>query len=1715
MLRTILCLFICAFRSFLVFGQGTVVITPLNAPIVVCSEAEFRVEHTIAQLSSITIALATGTSFVSSDQTVTCTLDLSGQLVVSPVNGIHLPSSFAYTVRMDCSLIPQPSAGGQNALTLVEQISTVPMVNGLSHQFEVHYPLLVQQDAQSDLTMSTLFDPDPQQCSRDRKFVYRNNGTLFGTFNGSVRFTNELCTRTVTSGSLEANINITSVTAEWSNGSINHSLTAVPGFNVTPTGISSEVIFTIVDLPYGADLVITEYFCPDVCLSPSCVTTLTLAWGCGSTVPNDLCRSDEFDAAIARTASNPVLGVTTDGPTGAGMGTLFPFDLTCPGGTLPWTYHIRNQSTDAPAYDVEVELVVWNQRGSEAGMKGFTYLYAPEMTIDGVVITPTTVETLEAAWTAASLGPLPLCIQDWPVSEPPPLWHVLYSVPRLDPNEVLELTFTTRQCCASDAAFNEPVDLNHWAVHVTGDNDCGVSIHGVNGQDALLHAAYPLGGHWMSTNAALPDPADVRWSQIFSPPVVHMLGPDPPASGSLCDMDAVEQFVITTTNFMADYGTNPEIIAQDQSDGSWNIHVRVDWQSEPGLALLPSSMRFTDGTITVLPETPVPSSEVQSNFSTTFLFRYGTGTGFNTFNALRLYLNRAAFHYDMLPCCPAKEGGPTEYTVRMYLEQTPGTCGGGCWIPVAETGADMAVHCPGCIAPGMITTVCELTRVNLGHEDANNDGLPDIGFPCSIDTATYPPDALVNVRLDRSIAGDELEARVTAYCVDGSSATWPSIILPTPYDYRNLYLELTIPWADDQSSLAGASDLQVTDVRFIYETGVPADRFELHWPNPANIVQKLDDMFFFQLDHQALQLQGAPSTFQCGMDGGNLDAAHTYTIVARFDVCGNFAPTDPDAPALDEWMHRSEMTANMYLSDLVHTAPVHGTANGLSLSDQILADPSYEPDGTEILFCEGWGGQHSFIAIDNIHRSSLVPGTDHCLREFECVGTVRIGGADHANLFPFEYREVPGEFQGLTHEVPAGYELFQDQLSSRIFVNDAFGAPVPTTFTRPALSTGSLSGLQIHQIQPGSYDPSAGGFNAGPLPPDVILGAATPLPTGDEFAETTYRYWMRPTCDAEETQGIDYGTGAFPTYGCQPGTEEAGNDHDLPLFTISVPSLTVSQPLDVDATTHEICWEISMGPEGSAVADPVIVLPSSAGFMFDHYTLDGLEQPVPPNGIIQLHGNGTADITVLLCGTMTFCTGTGLSLPLSVGWTCSPIDPDGEGRLELCGVRTADLVLWEEPATFDELQAPELQPPTVVLCEDFNVTYWFYSPYAGGVNDPRFSIHLQPGLTIVNSSAIPVVLGNGPVTNGLCTGQIHLTPNSSPLEYGQLVTVDPDCPVIANNGFEQLDWIAITVRYTTDCEFTGTLPLCILEGTTYCGDIVSAAASPLSATYGGTSICDPACPDRCEVEGDIHATPSVDGCTVLFEFIPSPPPPPGFAISYLWVLPDGTTTNAPSPSFTFNGPGSYTVHVSITFTGFNGVTCSRDLVLNSSAEACSCVTAAFEWSHQEGGAFQFSSTSSACPPNTTAIHRWDFGDGTPPADIPDPTHVFQTRPPHTVCLHVQCIEDNGNTVCESTYCQQVSPTGKRRWIETRATEYMIQPNPTRGTFELVVNAASDEHLEVRIIDTQGRTVQLRNLEHASGVARYAFNMGNGHAGVYVLEVQGKDHRARLQLIHTP
>jgi hypothetical protein len=648
-------------------------------------------------------------------------------------------------------------------------------------------------------------------------------------------------------------------------------------------------------------------------------------------------------------------------------------------------------------------------------------------------------------------------------------------------------------------------NFNRYSLNIKAIDGCGIIYNPSN--------PLPYSGVGYICGEGYHDNENMKMNLVFNPVTTDLsVLPAGSVNGDYADF-----FVRSNGLLRVNSAFSAPYFADATNTSELNGVVRVDVRCEPGLRIRTcdfhrigmSGFMNSAETLSLLAIDYNPDSQlICDEFTYSFYF----GIDGMSYNAVRDFFADAKFDFRLTSCCPLSDSAsmsPSYFISYYILPNLPSCytnsdffslnwqdwslsctenevacdesvydpecstfpdCEGCIWLPLAGVSSTINIHCPGCLAPGIIVSKYSLKRKNLGFEDLNSDRIADdVGSGIQPINENYGMYNYMNIH--GSNFGDFLVDTLQAWFVDGDNTGNSG-----GYSYEGDMLQnhrLTLLQLQRQIQHMDTVGLTVKSFTLYIDQdiggGVPCCDCEGFYDqnsiNSLSTIMKLkvcgDDLndfleidftggngtMLFTFDETALMNVNWPVGDGC-LNSNLFNGFYTgqkYRLVTEYEVCANFhVPTGSEPRKVSEinnlmWLSGREWQMNEATTSDQMPNTMLAAQNGLG---------SFPPNFEElfIFYCEAYGGRHFFYAIHGaspheMHRDEicaffeLSPATltDWCTKRFEISSTVWIGsGADD---FPFEFKGVPNILDTIGLKIPAGWAVTKLEFFTRSVTN--------------------------------------------------------------------------------------------------------------------------------------------------------------------------------------------------------------------------------------------------------------------------------------------------------------------------------------------------------------------------------------------------------------------------------------------------------------------------------------------------------------------------------------------------------------------------------------------------------------------------------------------------------------------------------------------------------
>ncbi|MBK8876177.1 MAG: T9SS type A sorting domain-containing protein [Bacteroidetes bacterium] len=1458
MVRMILALIIgIALSGNSAFGQVSVTVLP-PASVGACQQNNFglvidnsggadtlKISSTLSSIGNATCAISSQGVDFRTTGTVPSGLNVLKQgdsLIVIFSNNFN--DTLFYNAFIDCHIIPDSSSTVQIDLTQQFSADSITVTNGTSNSFlspNLRYPYIREINPTANMDAWYLTDSV-------FTFYYQNTKNTSASILFTFQYdTSEYCHQ-IETDFVTYKIGVNGSSASY----------------VGPTPVTLNFLDT---------LFVQQHVSMDTCLTTCPKDTAIFSWTCNynQATLSSFCEAcqDEYlhvyDVENEDNLSVDFIRIVPSDPI---------YDFTCMNDTAGvwWEYQIVNDGVGA----IDTLQFYLTQDASIAGSINFLSL----LPISSISINRNsgyldTLVTPKSQWLCTNL-----------VSDA--LYSMKVVATDFTENDTIFLRFKTIRCSEElDTLLDKPKFYNQWSM----DSIYLVSICGsqkVLGQTGdLLSSENNIAGQGVGSNY------DVDLLTSFYPTVSDLTF-DTTYGGQNAWFDIGLHSALSTKQHVYQLlGCNGTNTSCDALYG-W---LRAQIQTDPNLHLLaPSLDAFLQKVDLVSGDTTfIVADWWYSAFDSTDCTNHTYNYYFNLNQPLmRNFLDSGSFVFNLTACC-ATDTSPTPYAVAFYLLADPlHSCFTVTiptshysplivndptqqWLPLSDEGSGISVHCPGCLAPGIIVDYYKMQRNSFGLQDSDNDGRAD-----SLNAVIDPSGnwfAANKNKLNTNFSGfgDRVEDLLTAHLQAGDpgSGGYSYVQMQQPplnLRFNALQVGREIPMALDTMRL-------LPDSLFFYvdsPTNTPGGCFECEmygmdvdsFTTQLKIVATGADIFNHFLDTitaSNLYLFSFVDTVGGNLNSGTFDdtiplgnsfngffEGQYYRLRVTYNVCGNF--TGGNGTDVEDFVKKTDILNRMWVSGKVQSsssipqmyndiASLHDSLSiGVDTSDIALGyslmDTSYV--NNYLFYCETRGSIHYFMSNDVVNGSSIV-NTPGCKKDMQVYATSKIaGGKSMFDAYPYEYRPPALGLVSTNLIVPTDY--YVSKASSRNIINfnnlnqdtDSVGIPLSDTTGNIFIDGSTLPLLQCltQTINPNKgQTPHAGDqlnirvIDLELLP--LICDPSTAMPPDSSivthFDLQQYPCLTQASCSLPDSISLITATTAIN-------------------MLTNNPQLTISTPNPVSTASEDtLCWDIkitNVSAAGVTQANFVYVAISdltAMSFLNNwHFYPSGsttagfLDGTIVP--LISALNPGVA-ISGELCAAISNCPpDDSLNFVIHYGWNCGNYPTSPYDSTAICEYSTFNLGVAIADTDLGSIFGKRYESP-YTLCSTISLTTCFQSNEAGFV---------YPYQIVLDSIAPRLQIVSGSMSVGSQSAQL------TPTAVDSVWTIHPDSIALLypSGGFNLLSpELCFTFDVYLGCAYAGTtyLPNKTLFATTFCGDTIDSHIdySP-SGGFGwnDSTICD-------------------------------------------------------------------------------------------------------------------------------------------------------------------------------------------------------------------------------------------------------------------------------------
>lgn len=1241
-------------------------------------------------------------------------------------------------------------------------------------------------------------------------------------------------------------------------------------------------------------------------------------------------------------------------------------------------------------------------------------------------------------------------------------------IARLDAGDYFIVTFNTIKCGQisqedEEDMFNQKkLYFNKYRATFKSKNSCGVIVNSTPSIYVSNEGAY-FGGENMSLGLT------------FLPATTDLIVPPGTPLG---DDGGGADFFVRTNSLVYNAYTNP-VFGQASYAGNQPLSgvMKVVIETDPGLRITADDVHnvvFQSYDLSSMwPKMAykvfnAPGSQCDSN-SYTFYYNLNHFAGYTE---LSQFFSNARLDFRLTSCCFADS--VPDYRVKFYLMpnqpscynltypasccETDIQCDGSCnnfencsdcvWYPLSRVGSYIHVHCPGCLAPGVIVTGYNIERTSLGLEDQDGDRVADgSGIPITSGYSRYP-----FLNLNSSNFGDLISDTLRAYFFDGDPTSdgysYPGNMLSngnnalldvlqldrsmTNMNRMNLTLSDFTLYIDAPTA---APNPVCCDCENYYDSANPG--FEtllvLHVSSDdlSDYVQRFDigthdGQYFFTF--HASDLMNVTNCSNQSLFNG-FQVFQNYRLVCNYRVCGNFVPTGGDP----ETMKTSEINNRMWLSGIAQSNNAFGNIDQMpnDIFEVLNENAGYIDNGNlvfnsgfennYIFYCETFGGRHYYYSTYAHSRPYITAdhypsAADWCTKIFINPTRVIVGSGD---VYPFEFKtpqvsnailelDVPDYWKVVKILYSATGQVYDQEEENAVELdidlpiqnpqNGNFVIPMSAIGLPPleCLNEDNETDLNVHKLRDESLTQNIITYLQ-PIDCDYH-----PSPSLNGFLNLHFSASTILSCML---------TDSLPEIPCSLNlTASTSSYFGIPALLSPNPDVSINfTPASIGAESNTVCWDfyISNPPtEGGITVAPFVYLSVPESDVLGNWSMTFGSQNASvaeSDGIFRIRqtypitsGTTNAAYTGTLCAEFTDCLPNALTtLSAFFGWNCGGF-PTLDSLENVCGIDTVSFQLFEVNYNADLI----VNAPTEYnSCEDIVVTYTVISIDDG---------HIYPTEIVMNELSPFLSIDGITVTSN--------NPQIDPIvDYDENtgVAILWDGQVNESIELEINESITIEVVYNTGCGLLDSLPNVDFNILNYCDSSIVLTHQYLPLVLN-EDMCIPSC-SACDTLS--FSVIQDNGCTISFEA--QIPAYDSCAYSQtVWDFGDGnySNNNASNQTHYYSGSGSYLVSLSYTCFGEDSLSifsCVWDSLINvTCGDSC---TADFTITQKDNCCYLIEDLTPdvmPCPQGGFGIFRADSSWVATYQGVTSFEHCFEENGDYIICSTVCCADSSLHKVCQ-------------------------------------------------------------------------------------------------------
>gem|GEM_PF-1228154 len=482
-------------------------------------------------------------------------------------------------------------------------------------------------------------------------------------------------------------------------------------------------------------------------------------------------------------------------------------DITCADPSKPSNWKIRIKNTSAYTTLAGTELLFQNPEYSTS----FTYLKFSDIN--------TLTGSQSTAWSGGNTFAAPSqnivsSTTGAPCSNVTTVSEFKITTGEIPPSEYYEFVLPFYKCCiapytnsglAVNSAWESYLNINkfynQWTVTATATDICG----NVNDStDAVANSLIYPGTNKGISSHAISATKDIN---LFISHNFHGTDLDVLPSAPLTNGYTYGDVSIETMNFggIMDDNFDKQALGIAHTDPGMNGVLRVSLNLKRGLVIadfvndvsLEYTISQSSNPITIpimgaFSDNPQINTDPPACIEATYDYYFKLDNSID----IDALFSTGVLHFTMTSCCQAESVSDYDVTFSLLNDACAGTAfptpapsgilystnpisnfWNKCCIPLGRKGFHKNVHCPGCMAPGIIVDRYEMFRTTFGFEDGDNDGMADVNgsSPTPIIAGnTYYNANKACMNLGAAILGDEVTDRLIAHFQAGDPSIAPT-----------------------------------------------------------------------------------------------------------------------------------------------------------------------------------------------------------------------------------------------------------------------------------------------------------------------------------------------------------------------------------------------------------------------------------------------------------------------------------------------------------------------------------------------------------------------------------------------------------------------------------------------------------------------------------------------------------------------------------------------------------------------------------------------------------------------------------------------------------------------------------------------------------------------------------------------------------------------------